>query len=265
MLAQCSMAFAQSKPEGDITVGGNLEGWKLVVSVIGLIITAIELIGAAIAFFIGLKQYDRAQKWKRAEFLANEMKDLLADPKAVNALTMIDWGARRIKLHGVEDDPARNKRTLVTYRMQCSALMPHTFESSQVSSGAPEVVENSDAAGDGSALRTFLPEEALIRDCYDALLDRLDRLGAYLEARLMSASDMKPYVGYYIDEIAAQTRDPTEALWNVTFLAYVHFYHFSGIPILFEKFGHDISPDGLIFKNLLDNVGYDDRKLAKKL
>lgn len=194
ILAQCSAAFAQSKPEG-----GLLEPWKFGLSVIGLV-------GAAIAFVVGLSQYSRAQQWKRAEFLANEIKDLLADPKAVNALTMIDWGARRIKLI-----PDNEKRTLVTYPMQCSALQPHTFaaSSSSLIEGVAEeagsgdlyrveraalrdpsrMVADNQASEDVPTLRTYSPEEGLIRDCYDALLDRLDRLGSYLEKGLMSASD----------------------------------------------------------------------------
>jgi hypothetical protein len=69
---------------------------------------------------VGLSQYRRAQEWKRAEFLANEIKELLADRKASNALTMIDWSARRIKLD-------EKKPTLVTYQMQSKALLPQTF------------------------------------------------------------------------------------------------------------------------------------------
>jgi hypothetical protein len=195
-LFQSSLALAESNHGvGD---PAWLEHSKFIVSIIGLL-------GAAIAFIVGLGQYRRAQEWKRAEFLANEIKELLADPKAANAFMMIDWGARRIKL-----DP-NEKPTLVTYRMQSKALLPHTF----AQGGGDVVIESSNASIEEANLRSFRPDEALIRDCYDALLDRLDRLGSYLETGLLSASDMRPYLGYYIDELAARTNDPTEALWNL--------------------------------------------------
>ena len=51
----------------------------------------------------------------------------------------------------------------------------------------------------------------------------------------MSPSDMEPYVGYYINDIAAKTNNLEWALWNVALLTYVHFYQFKGVQILFQK------------------------------
>jgi hypothetical protein len=246
ILLQSSAAFAES------SIGASEPVWlehsKFVVSIIGLL-------GAAIAFVVGLNQYRRAQEWKRAEFLANEIKELLADRKATNALTMIDWGARRIRL-----DP-EGQPTVVTYAMQSKALLPHTFV--ELSAGAP--IESSESSIDEATLGKFSPDEALIRDCYDALLDRLDRLGSYLETGLLLPSEMRPYLRYYIDDLAAQAGNPTQALWNVTLFTYVHVYHFSGIPTLFKKFGHDISPDGSIFQGFVNEVDNAHQELARDL
>jgi len=176
LLDQFSSALADHLLEGQVNSDRSLELWKLGVAIAGVIVSLVGFIVAAIAFFVGLHQYNRSQQWKRAEFLANEIKELLADPKAVNALTMIDWGARKIKLHSIED-PAEKERTLVTYTMQCAALLPHTFKSSPVSTGetssgttyvisraevqtttAP--IEEAETEGD-FGLRSYLPEEAL--------------------------------------------------------------------------------------------------------
>jgi hypothetical protein len=243
ILAQSSAVFAESASER-----AWLEPSKFVVSVVTACV-------ATIVFYEGLRQYRRAQEWKRAEFLANEIKELLADRKAANALMMIDWGARRIKLDSDE------KPTLVTYRMQAKALLPHTF----AQEGAGILIESSNTSTEEANLRNFTPDEALIRDCYDALLDRLDRLGSYIETGLLSASDMRPYLGYYIDELAAPTNDPTEAFWNLVFFTYVHFYHFRGIPILFQKLGHDISPGSSVFQDLTKKVEKADQELAQNL
>lgn len=64
----------------------------------------LALLGASIAFCVGLFQYRKAQRWKRAEFLANEMKDFLANPRVEKALLLIDWTWRTIHLR--EDCPA---------------------------------------------------------------------------------------------------------------------------------------------------------------
>src|SRR5689334_5323393 len=69
-------------------------------------LTAIGLAGAALTFAAGLMQYQKAQRWKRAEWVAQEMKSLLQDPMVVAALQMIDYGhERKIRLGGPNDAP----------------------------------------------------------------------------------------------------------------------------------------------------------------
>jgi hypothetical protein len=81
--------------------------------------------GATIAFLVGILQYRKAQQWKRAEFLASEIKSLFENSKVSTALTMIDWSLRRIKLRALADSNDQ-ERTTVTQAMQCDALLPHT-------------------------------------------------------------------------------------------------------------------------------------------
>jgi hypothetical protein len=210
------------------------------------------LIGAAAAFIVGLIQYRRAQQWNRAEFLANEIKDLLADRKAAAALTMCDWSSRDINLP-TTDDSKDVKRTRVDRELQSQALLPHTFpESSQYGGDQMRTDEQAEA-------------EALIRDCFDALLDRFDRLGSYLRLQLLTVENMRPYIGYYADDIAAPTTDAKDAFWCVCLPTYIHVYHFQDIPLFFSRFNHDIRPDGAIFTGFLVKVSTDKSALAKRL
>ena len=62
------------------------------------LLKAIALVGAAGAFVVGLFQYRRAQQWKRAEWVAQEMKTLFADSLVQAVSLMIDWGARPVQL-----------------------------------------------------------------------------------------------------------------------------------------------------------------------
>ncbi len=222
-------------------------------------IDATGLVGAAVAFLIGLAQYRRAQQWKRAEFLAQEVKELESDPHAMIALTMVDWPQRSFRLHALED--SKNEAlTLVTYATQIRALRPHTMADVGQGESAQPPQESSD-----SARPDKYPEDPLIRDCYDALLKRLDRLGAYLHRHLVSAADLAPYIGYYIDDIAAMTSDPTEALWTLSLLTYIHFYHFTNIPGLFREFHYDVSPSGKLYKSLLRVVAAPEHQFAEEL
>jgi hypothetical protein len=231
----------------------SLDAAKLLLDVLGVV-------GAAVAFVIGLIQYRRAQQWKRAEFLAKEMKELGSDLRASTALTMVDWAVRRIRLYAV-DDSKEQVRTLVTYAMQAQALRPHVINDANSGERAPGPQD----ARDGANLRVYSREEALIRDCYDALLDRMERLGAYLEGGLLSVTDVAPYVSYYINDIAATTTDAIEALWTISLFTYVHFYHFTKVPVLFREFNHDISPNGSLFGTLMKTVAPEDRQLAETL
>ncbi len=84
----------------------------------------LALFGASLVFIVGLWQYRKAQQWKRAEFLAQEMKDFFAAPRVQKALLLIDWGCREISLL---EDIADQGRVKVNRQMQTMGLRPHTL------------------------------------------------------------------------------------------------------------------------------------------
>lgn len=234
--------------------------WKLVLE-------GATALAATVAFVVGLMQYRRAQQWKRAEFLAQEMKELFADVKCTNTLTMIDWAAREIPL-GAFSIPPDSTRIAVDYVQQSDALRPHDFEalieepSSASSPGAAEQAGEPAASKDRDA--RFDPRQTLIRDCYDGLLDRWDRMGSYVTRGLVSVEDLRPYIGYYINDITAAAKNPVEAIWGSSLLTYIIFYHFDGVAALFKAFGKDIGPDGSIFIGFVERAG-PYRNRAEKL
>jgi hypothetical protein len=84
----------------------------------------IKIIGygaATVTFVLGLAQYIKAERWKRAEFIAKETKDFFDRPEVGCALLMIDWAQRRVPLGtgSKSDDPAN--WPIVTRRLQCLA------------------------------------------------------------------------------------------------------------------------------------------------
>lgn len=225
------------------------------------LIDAATFFGAAIAFFVGLKQYRRGQQWKRAEFLAREMKELFSDVKCNNALMMIDWAEREIPL-GAFLMPPDPTPVAVTYQQQSQALRPHTYSGS-ANSDCEAAQISSGSSVDGNY--QFGGDETRIRDCYDGLLDRLDRIGGHLSRNLVTMDELRPYIGYYINDIAEAPSNTDEAIWGVSLLTYIIFYHFDGVAQLFSKNGTSIDPEGPVFRQYLDAVESQDANRATRL
>jgi hypothetical protein len=217
-----------------------------------LVLSAIGVGGAAVAFLIGLRQYRRAEQWKRAEFISSETKEFFANPRVGLALTMVDWSGREIPLSAVRD-PADRDLTYVTREMQCWALLPHTA----LNRVAPGHLE------DQEAKMARASENSLIRDCYDALLDGFERFGSYLKSGLVSVDELRPYIGYWIDDIAAPPANADEAAWTACLLVYIDTYGYSSVRALFAGFGYDIGLNQPLFATFLNAT--ENQRLAALL
>ena len=151
----------------------RLEWWKFCLSIVGYV-------GAVVAFLIGLRQYRRAEYWKRSQFLAQEMKEFFADPRVENARMMIDWGVRDIPLlrpSKLSDGSENSGERTVDRQLQCQALRPHDWPDANPIAPATSSDDAVRTAPSSDAVRlperaslggtAFEPEEAAIRDCYD--------------------------------------------------------------------------------------------------
>lgn len=212
---------------------------------IEIAISLVGLVGAGVAFFFGLRQYRRSEQWKRAEFVTAEMKEFFAGEKVSTAMTLIDWSGRNIRLLGLQD-PENRDLTYVDRKMQCFALLPHTVIDSL--HGSDREAEHSGAE------RAYPREQTIIRDCFDAFFDGLERFGGNVQSGLVSAEELRPYLGYWIEDIAAPTNDAWDAAWTACVFLYIHTYGYTGVQGLFTEFGHDISIKGAKFRQFLDGV-----------
>ena len=178
------------------------------------ILKALALIGAAVAFIAGLLQYRRAQQWKRAEWVAQEMKALFSNPLNQAVVLMIDWGSRSIPLYPDREDAAQ-RFVWVTDDDVAKALMAHE-----------------DRPQGFSAL------EADIRAAFDRWLDELERFNAYEQTGLVARDDLKPYLKYWADKICrASTPGPEDRL--IQLRAYMHRYGFTGAHSLLRRLADD--------------------------
>jgi hypothetical protein len=174
-------------------------------------IKAVALVGAAIAFVVGLLQYRKAQHWKRAEWVAQEMQAFFSDRRVLAALRMIDWGARRIELYPERDNPA--ERTIYVRDDELA-----------------KALQNHQDRPDG-----FTEDEATIRDVFDHFLDRLERINSFVETRLVMVSDLRPYLRYWARNILnAREGDPSVDRL-VQLRKYIRTYGYSGVEALFAR------------------------------
>jgi hypothetical protein len=213
------------------------------------------LLGALTAFGVGLFQYRKAQRWKRAEFVANEMKDFFAAPRVQRALLLIDWGHREIPL--LENRALDESQVIVTRQMQTMGLRPHILLDRTGSDPETLVVDES-ASGEG-----FTQAQAAIRDCYDAFLDGLERFASYAKADLIDISSLRPYIGYWVADISSPTENADDAAWCAALLTYISFYHFDDVLWLFDAFDSSIRPSSPIYNSFLKLMV--DQKLASQL
>jgi hypothetical protein len=157
-------------------------------------------------------QYRRAQRWKRAEFVANEMKEFKADPMVRNALLLLDWNERAVELCPHEAN-ADKRCVRVEDRAIALALVPHVTRSD------------------------FTPVEIALRDVFDRFFDRLERFEYFLEAGLVSSEEFAPYLRYWLEILGNENSgrkspEVVRAIW-----VYVDFYY-SGVASLLRRYGY---------------------------
>jgi hypothetical protein len=179
------------------------------------------------------------------------MKEFFATTGVQRAMLLIDWGERRIRL--LENVPDNQAVIPVNRAMQVRGLRPHIMVAADDSDGM--VVKH------GAESDRFTQPEAAIRDCYDAFLDGLERFGSYLKTGLTDVASLRPYIGYWIDDISEPTNSPDDAAWNAALLTYISFYRFSGVTTLFKQFGKDITPGSELYHSFLTSMA--DQELAK--
>jgi hypothetical protein len=227
----------------------RIELAKLAVAIIGLA-------GTIVAAVIAIRSFRRTERWKRAEFLAHEMKEFFADPRVQTALLLIDWGSRRISL--IDGGGAAQQKVLVTRDLQVHALLPHTLLDETLGSDG-----EAGNAADVQQMRRYTPEEAAIRDCYDTFLDGLERFSSYTQTGLVGVSELRPYLDYWIEDIHSPAKDRKDAAWSAALIVYIQFYRFSGVQWLFRAFGCSIDPSETTFSTFLSQMS--DQVLASRL
>ena len=206
-------------------------------------------LGALAVFGLGLWQYIRADRWKRTEFLANEMKTFFSDPDIRNVLAMCDYDPRRVNLFHLET-LRMNEFPVVSKRLQVNALIPDSL--------MPQMKEK------------FSSRELRIRDSFEKFLDTLDRFGADIERNLYSSDDLDPYFGYWFLRILALSTPKKNtmkavdgALWTGALICFIEYYRYTRVSEMFQHFlrrsGSEISA-----RDILTNASISIKRIQKE-
>lgn len=183
-------------------------------------LSLVGLLGAATAFFIGLWQYGRSQKWKRAEFLASEFRTFAASPFVDRALLILDYPERKMTLQrrGFPDD-----------------VVEHVVDGPVVIKALRVVTGH-----DNSDVR-FAPHEVAIRDSFDAFLDGVSLFSRYLENGIVTRADLRSHLEYHMDIIYdAQSERLAPAVQKVI-QDYIVANKYDEVQYLGRAFGHHIA------------------------
>jgi hypothetical protein len=139
-------------------------------------IEILKLLGAGVAFWIGLNQYRKSEAWKRLEFVAAEMKAFYDDAAVKLAMGMLDWRRKEVSLYKYrgENDFARET---IDYAIVANAL-----------STDPE--------------KKYDKVHSAAREIFERFLEFLARFEGFLATGVVKQTDFDPYLDYWIKLIA---------------------------------------------------------------
>ena len=179
-------------------------------------IALLGISGGIIAFITGFIQYIKAQRWKRAEFVAKEIKEFESKQAIKVAFQMLDWNVREYELY-TKEKKSTEQKILIDDDKLISALVLHIDKKSY-----------------------FTDEEIFIRDIFDQLLDAFERFEHFIQSGLVSQEDFRPYLIYWIEimgdmDCRRKPKQFYESLWS-----YIDFYGYYGVQKFFSRYSYDI-------------------------
>lgn len=166
---------------------------------------------AVLTFTKAIIEYGKAQNWKKAEFLAKEIKEFYANIDVQNALLMLDWNELEVEI------PIGEEKTF-------------SFDDDLFKSALIIHINKDD----------FSPEEIKIRLTFDEFLFKFGMFQNYVDSGLIKSEDLRPYFNYWIDiigdlSLGRKPNDCIKQLWE-----YINFYNFVPVIKLLKSFGYDI-------------------------
>lgn len=178
---------------------------------IDLLLKGLTFIVAGALALKAILEYRQAQRWKRFEFIAQQIKDFNTDPQVRKVMVMLDWEERQLELFPERDT---DKTVLINTSLLTSALHPDN--------------EGGDQQG-------YTEAQARIRELFDAFFDKLSFFSIVLRSGLVHQDDLAPYLRYWLDRLVLPKHRGLLFTQNVW--AYLDQYGYGDVKWLLRKFG----------------------------
>ncbi|MCB0697984.1 MAG: hypothetical protein KDC07_11500 [Chitinophagaceae bacterium] len=164
-------------------------------------------IGAIILFVVGYKRYKKGQDWTRMEFLVEKVRHFLSDKNVQNAMAILDWDSRPVELFPGKEK-YEDRFCSIDRKQLCRALIYHR-----------EILE--------------LPEgfvhteiDIAVADVFDSFFLYLVGFHQYVESKLITHEELRPYIEYWIEELIPLDNEPTKAHYLTKQAIYIYLHQF---------------------------------------
>jgi hypothetical protein len=189
----------------------QLEAIRALTPVVQTIIAAFGFIVVMLQFRSSLNQRRDDQLWKQSEFAADKFEDFYQDFYVRNALQILDWRKRKIRLW--KNDPS--KELEVDRILLLGALEDK---------------------------RQYTAGEAMIRDTFDEFFTQLGYFNNYISSRVIAEKQVKPYLAYWMDLLHVRrprimNAEAAECIWK-----YLENHNFDDALALLRRFGDGPRP-----------------------
>jgi hypothetical protein len=167
----------------------------------------LSIVGAIIAlagFAFGLYQYYVAQKWKRAEFAAQQLEKLSSDPDLDLCCKLLDWSVRVSPVPEKYAALTDEKTFVHDWRVMREAMLP------EEDSGKAE----------------WDWQHMMYRDTFDKFFEYLERINHYITIRLVSEKDVAS-LRYWLEQLVEPRFLPPEQ--RLLFQHFIDRYHYQGV------------------------------------
>jgi len=180
-----------------------------------LIVNSISLVVAIVVCIIGYQEYKANQKWKKAEFVAKEIKSFESNSEIQNAMSLLDWNNRHFLIPKEYTNTSKDEVVIITEEIIIKALQ------------SCQNKENYSYAC------------AFVEESFDTFFSYLQRFELYIESGLINFGDIRPYILYWIQVIGDKNNKTISPLYKIHIWKYINKYNFKKIPNLVERFGYN--------------------------
>jgi hypothetical protein len=187
--------------------------------VVSSLISSLAAFLAVSTFVFAICRYNRAENWKRTEFLAKLYQDFIKDPACKRVMRMLDWTSGREIDFGTV-----SKRSRVRYdgKLLMSALRLHDAD------------ERSNPQGDN-----YSNVEMMIRDDFDQFFSYIEQFDHAIQNGLVGEAQVEPYFAYLVGVLKGRKVNgkdshlPGEERTSID--KYINRYGFTGVRRFLDR------------------------------